>query len=404
MRKLQSRLVGPDVLKIVATIYVIFIHHKIQTTARFSLQHTIMLILWALLALAISYGIYRYGKKHNFSKQQMFWFCATPILFVLSLILLRKFAVTFFFIVSGYMLTSSLQKIEDPLKFWYMRENLVPRILRFYLTLLPIYVVGILIQVCFKGFSYRFTTLLYKFMLGGFTPGSYYVFAMAQFMLVFPLLYLLVKKFKGKGVVAVILFTLLWDVFATICIDFSETWYKYLILRLLPHVTLGIYAKLTDLKSDWFLNYCMFLIGIVYIGLFTFSRRVGTDIFYQWRSASVCIAIFMYPIIVEFLKRMQNVKYAENKFCYAMVNFSNATYHIFLFQMLYFRMIGYQFNYWVDNIIITMPINMVICLGGGILFYKWFAPLENKIIAYVKQRITPKNRRNESITAPKELN
>lgn len=401
MRKLQSRMVGPDVLKIAATIYVIFIHHKIQSNARFALQHTIMLVLWAVLALAVSCFIYRLGKKGGWSKKTLVWSALSPLLFVLSLYTLRKFAVTVFFMVSGYMLTGSLQRMESPFKTWYRQENLVPRILRFYLTLLPIFVIGILIQVCFKGFSYGFGTLLYKFMLGGFTPGSYYVFAMAQFMLIFPILYYIVKRFMGKGVLFLIGITLLWDVLTTVVFGYSEVWYKYWILRLLPHMALGIYAKLTDLKTDWFLNYCMFLIGIVYIVLFTLDRRVGTDIFYQWRSASAGIAVFMYPIIVEFMKSMQEVKYGENKISYALVNFSNATYHIFLFQMLYFRMVGYQFNYWVDNIIITMPINMIICLSGGILFYKWFAPLENKIIAYIRQIITPKKRKNETITAPK---
>jgi len=393
MSEAKSRMVGPDLIKIAATFYVIFIHHKVQYTTEFYMKYAGMICGFLIGAAILSVVLYGYGKKQEWNPSALRIAVAAPLLFVVAHFFLCKYAVSFFLIISGFMLTGSLEKGASPIKEWYRPNNLIPRILRFYVTLIPIVIVGVLVHIFLQEKPYDLAKIGERLFLGGFKPGSYYIVIMAQFIPVFPVLYLIVKRWRAKGLIFILCLTLLWDIVATGILHIPDKAYKFCILRLLPQFAFGIYARLTNLQRRPLIHWGMFLVGLVYLVVFVILRAVPLPIFYQWRCSSLVIAIFLYPIIVFLLSQFQKISYTDSTFSKQVITLSNATYHIFLFQMLYYNIIGYDWNAKVNNIILTMPVNLLICFMGGVLFYLWFSPVENKLMKGLKTCLTPKNKR-----------
>ena len=383
---MTKRMSGPDIIKIAATVFVIFIHHRVQGTAEFRHKYSLMMWGWVLLAAVVCAGVLLLGKKSGWSRKKTVLSCIAPFAFVVSICLFRKYAVTFFFLVSGYMLSKTLSKYENPLKDWYRPDNIVPRIIRFYLTLVPIVIVGIIIQIFIKNMTYTPLGVLKQFLLGGFTPGSYYVVVMAQFMLIVPLLYQAVKKWNFSGVVLIGAVTLVWDILATAVLKIPVDTYKFLCPRLMLSMTLGIYMHRTEENRSPLIYGGMFVVGLVYVLVFPTLKLLPMPIFYQWQNASMFVGVFLCPVVSWIIDRFKAVQYNDGLISKCIITFSNATYHIFLVQMLYYRMFGYEWNKWVDNIIITMPVNMIVCVELGILFYKLYSPVEEKIMKSIKKR------------------
>ena len=80
-----------------------------------------------------------------------------------------------------------------------------------------------------------------------------------------------------------------------------------------------------------------------------------------------------------------------------MITLSNATYHIFLVQMLYYNMIGYAWNEQVNNVTLTMPVNLAVCFLGGLLYYLWFSPVETKLMNCLKTRLSLQQRQQFTV-------
>ncbi len=390
--KREQRMVGADVIKIVAAVLVIFTHHKSQSSSDFYLKYGLLFLFCLLVAIAVSVGISRYGKEQKWNQNTLYWGKRAPFLMVAVLFLLYKFAVSFFFIISGFMLTVTIEREEHPVKEWYRPHQLLPRILRFYLPFIPVLIAGLFIHIFLQNKTYDTNGILKRIFLGGFAPGSYYIVVMVQFLFLFPFLYLIVKRWRGKGICFLLLMTFVWDLFATCWMPISDKSYKFCALRLIPQISLGIYARLTKLKKHPPLHWGMLLIGLLCYLLFDFSPLRKLTLFYQWTSASLFVAIFLYPIVVYVLSAFQEVSYTESKFSRSLITCSNATYHIFLVQMLLYNMILYAWNEQVNNILITMPMNLLVCFAGGLLYYRWLGPVENRVLKGLKARLIPQKK------------
>ena len=387
-------MVGPDIIKILAAVLVIFTHHKSQSSPYFYLKYGLLFLFFFLIAIAVSAGISRYGKKENWNTNTLYWAKRAPFLVLAALFLLYKFAVSFFLMISGFMLTVTMERKEHPVKEWYRPHQLLPRILRFYLPFIPILIAGLIIHIFLQNKTYDTNGILKRIFLGGFAPGSYYIVVMIQFIFLFPLLYQIVKRWRGKGICFLLLMTFVWDLFATCWMPISDKSYKFCALRLIPQISLGIYAKLTELKKHPPLHWGMLIFGLLCYLVFDFSPLGKLSLFYQWTSASLFVAVFLYPIVVYVLSAFQKVSYTDSAFSRSIITFSNATYHIFLIQMLYYNMIGYAWNEQVNHILLTMPVNLLVCITGGLLYYRWLGPVENRVLKGLKSRLMPQKKKS----------
>ncbi len=389
MDSVKQRNIGADIIKIAAAVFVIFVHHKVKDTPAFQIEYILLFAGFFLIAMLIGAGLLCYGKKHGWSNQKSYQTAGLPLLFVASLLFLSKFAVSFFLMISGFMLASTMEKRPSLTTDWYRSDHLIPRILRFYLPLIPVVITGLFIHIFIQDKAYDWIRIMKRFLLGGFAPGSYYIVVMIQILLFFPLLYKAVSRWKEKGILFILGITLIWDIFATGVIHISENTYKFCAIRLLPQVALGIYAKVTELKRRSPFCIGLFLTGLIYVFIFVYWKAFPLPLFYQWRSASLFVALFLYPIVTGCLAAFQNIHYSPSRwFDRRMVMLSNATYHIFLIQMLYYNMIGYNWNKQVDHILFTMPINLIVCIIGGVLYYKISSPIEARLLKKVKQMLS----------------
>ena len=389
-QKVSSRKLGPDLLKIAATIFVVVIHHK--NFAQDPVYMSQFRILYgALFVISLCFGaVWAYiYHLHSESVSKCLICFFTPVGCFLSLYCFRRFAVAIFLLVTGYLLTGSLKKRQKPIKEWYTGQNIVVRIMRFYLPLIPVFIVGLVYKIFVKDYDYTVLEVIVRFFLGGFKPGSYYVTILAEVILVFPIIYYVVKRFKARGVVAIIALHLVYDVLCT-GLGMNDVLYKFLVFRFITHIALGVYGSVTDFSKDKKMNIALFSLGALYVIVCVYTRAYNPKLFFQWRDASFPVAMFMYVPVMWVIGITRNLTYTDTKLSKLTMTFANATYHIFLVQLLYYTTIGYAFNADVYNIVITIPLNLLITITLGIGYYKLVSPLEKKITEHVSKKIENK--------------
>jgi len=269
------------------------------------------------------------------------------------------------------------------MKEWYTKRNIIPRVLRFYFPFVFIFAVGLIYKIFVLRYEYTFLEVVARFILGGFKPGSYYITILAELVVVFPVIYAVVKRFGFGGVIICTVFTLTYDVCSTY-LGMSPVAYKFLIFRFTSHIAFGIYARISEYEKCKKLNFAVFLLGVSYALLCMTFKIVEPKIFFQWQEASFPTAFLLYPVIVWFFNRFNRLQYNDTALSRSVMLFSNATYHIFLVQLLYYTTFGFPFNEYVGNVAITMPINILVTVPVGIAYYKLISVWENKFISKVR--------------------
>jgi len=380
-QKCVDRMVAPDILKIAASLFVIIIHHKVGKDSHFIAMRNLLVLI--VFAICVALGIYLFTRElNNKSKPaRCVFMLMLPVAAFAALIVFRKFAVAIFLIISGYLLCGSMDKCT--MKEWYTKRNIIPRVLRFYFPFVFIFAVGLIYKIFVLRYEYTFLEVVARFILGGFKPGSYYITILAELVVVFPVIYAVVKRFGFGGVIICTVFTLTYDVCSTY-LGMSPVAYKFLIFRFTSHIAFGIYARISEYEKCKKLNFAVFLLGVSYALLCMTFKIVEPKIFFQWQEASFPTAFLLYPVIVWFFNRFNRLQYNDTALSRSVMLFSNATYHIFLVQLLYYTTFGFPFNEYVGNVAITMPINILVTVPVGIAYYKLISVWENKFISKVR--------------------
>ena len=114
-----------------------------------------------------------------------------------------------------------------------------------------------------------------------------------------------------------------------------------------------------------------FLLGITYIILVQYFE---CDVFIKyWKGTSIFSNLYIIPIIVYIIN---NVKVNSA----ILEKISKASYHIFLTQMVYYTTLS-KFTYeFINNDLIVICINIIICCSCGYLFYRIESILRDKIL------------------------
>lgn len=379
----KTRMASPDIVKIFATISVILIHHKRNSTHHFVVWYNLFFNVILALSLIVALGLFIRSLKHGMGKEKCIRSLVLPVFTALSIIYLRWYAVCIFLIMSGYLMSGTLDRSAHPFKQWYTATNLISRILRFYIPLVPVFLLAILYKVIILEKSYSLAEVIVRFFLGGFKPGSYYVTILAELVLLFPLIHYVVRKYRFAGVMICTAFTFAYDILSTM-LGMNPILYKFLIFRLTVHIAFGVYAKYADYKKDKIRNIILFIIGLVYAVCCMYTDIYNPPIFFQWQEASFLTAFFLYPVIMWFMNGLGGIKYTETKLSKNVIAFANATYHIFLIQLLYFTTIGFSLNEYINNAFVTLGMNVLITVPLGIVYFRILSPVENKITAKIK--------------------
>lgn len=386
MNNIKERMATPDILKLAATASVIVIHHKMSKSAEFFRDKCILAAIFLSAAAVLGTFLYLRERKQNHPLGRKAFISLFPIACVLAVFCFGKTAMNIFMLMTGYMLAGSLLKLENPIKEWYEKKNFLPRILRFYLPLaLPLFL-AFIFKIFIRGNTFSPIEIIGAYAFGGFKPGGYYVIAMFQILLLVPLIFALVKKYGRWGVLIVAAVHLIYDI-AAWHFGMSAELYKYVALRYLTHIALGVWARVGGLKANKKICISMAVFGFLYMLFYCYTRLLTSHLCGVWRFTSIFSVCFSYPVVVLFMKKCANLKYGSSRFSNGAREFANATYHIFLIQTLYYTTVGFALNAKIGTVYISIPLNLLVCLTLGFAYYKAFSPIENKVLGVLRKNL-----------------
>lgn len=285
-------------------------------------------------------------------------------------------AVPMFIFVSGYVSALSYEKkgIRD-FESAYGKDNLTGRLTR---LLIPFALFFMAEQILFRViglykvniFEYGILALFFDFLTGGKGQGSYYIPIMIQFTFLFPVIYFCIKKRGFKGLVGMYAINLVFEVLKQ-AYGMPDLEYRLIVLRYLGLIAAGCYVALdgcADNREKFlkdsakrFLWVIMFFVGLFFVWFFCFSGY-RPKIFTMWSDTSMLPCMYIVPLMWLYVNK-SDLK------CRPFELMGKASWHIFLFQMLY-----YIYYYNTGTILRLNPgkgylISVLVCVLGGVGFY-----------------------------------
>lgn len=294
--------------------------------------------------------------------------------------MLINMAVPVFMIISGYNFAmSNRKKTGGNLKKMYAWEMIKPKLIRF---LVPFFTVC-LIEIVLLVIEDKHINPPRIFLLGAYGPGSYYVPIMIQLLVIFPIIYKLVEKNARLGIALSGAANLLFEISVKI-FDMDKYYYRLSIGRYLLLIAFGCYLYLySEHRVKRYQLISMFLIGLGYIvAVFGFDWDI--ILFDYWKTTAMPIAFYIFPIIVLFFRKFYHLTIPGSA-GRLLTLIGQASYHIFLVQMVYyhFKLGGKIMSMpWY----VAIPINIVISVSIGIMFYKLDGQFINMVRTYKYQR------------------
>ena len=273
-------------------------------------------------------------------------------------------AVPVFMIISGYNFAmSNKRKTDGTMKQMYSPRVIIPKLERF---LIPFFAIC-LVEIVLLMIEQKEINPFRIFFMGAYGPGSYYVPLMIQLLIIFPIIYKLVKKSAKWGIILTGCANLLYEI-AVVAFDMEKYYYRLCIGRYLLLIAFGCYLYLHPerrLKKREMA--AMLMIGMGYIVL-VLEHDMDTTLFDFWKPTAMPIAFYIFPVVV-ILFRVFYHCHIKGYIGKLLSMIGKASYHIFLVQMVYyhFELGGYIMNKaWY----VAVPYNLVITLTIGLLFYE----------------------------------
>lgn len=286
-------------------------------------------------------------------------------------------AVPIFMVLSGFNFSMSYdRKINSTLKEMYAPRLFFSRLRRFLFPFIVIFIAEIILHPIILNKHYSLRRMPFLFLRGGIGPGSYYTPTVLLMIIVFPLIYLCIRRLSGWGVAIMTMSHLLYEVLVVV-LGMEKSTYRLVFFRYLVFVALGCYFYFHSKDRKRYpltpLALClMFLVGITY-NITHYQFHVRLPIFIYWPKTAMPMAFYIFPIICVLVKKLGTKKLPEILHNF-MSGIGRASYHIFLVQMVYFRLFD-QLVLPGAHMVFRIAANFIICLSAG---YGYFL-LEGKL-------------------------
>lgn len=285
-------------------------------------------------------------------------------------------AVPFFMLISGYVYTKSFLKNEiNVLDSAYNKKYFIKNVIRYTIPYLVMYLIEISVNLTRtiknkESIKHFIKSSVFLFLQGGNGPGSYYYPVMIQIVLLFPIIYILVKRYNFKGVLIVAFVTLFLE---TLKLPYSvnDSLYRLLLFRYLLLLAFGAYFALNKMQPKfWVLS----AIGFAFIILFKYTNY-NPKIFKWWTGTSMFPVLFIVPIFGFLVEK--NIKFFPLEIA------GKASYNIFLTQMVFYWILNERLQLIFMNIYLNAFINIFICVMVGIVFYEIEYRITKKITSKI---------------------
>ena len=296
-----------------------------------------------------------------------------------------RIAIPCFMAISGYVYSNAIQR-DGSIKEYYSKKNLFRRIKRYLLPFVIAYFIEIIAYyICANTnvinlfnfntnndfYSYfKIINIFEGFVIGGYGPGNYYTPVIIQLVLIFPLLYKLVKKYKYKALAGSFAFCFLFEIIQY-RFGFSNLLYRSLICRHVFNISFGIYIYLGYWKKNKILNFLSMLVGFIYIIAHSYYGYTPYFFYKGFADVNFVACLFFMPIVGYLICR-KDIK------CRFLESIGKASYHIYLTQMVYYNFIKKELIMSIiGNNYLYAIINVIICVSIGYLFYLFNNKLVN---------------------------
>ena len=289
--------------------------------------------------------------------------------------MLINMAVPVFMIISGYNFAmSNCKKADGKLEKMYGWNIMKPKLIRF---LVPFFAIC-LIEIALLVIEERAIHPLRIFLLGAYGPGSYYVPVMLQLLVIFPIIYILVDRNAKVGIAVAGVGNLMFEI-AVKVFEIDKYFYRLSIGRYLLLIAFGCYLYLhPEHRVKRYQMWAMFLVGLAYIvAVFGFDKDLM--IFEYWKTTAMPVAFYIFPIVILLFRRFYHST-IPGAFGRLLTWIGQASYHIFLVQMVYYHFeLGGAIMQaaWY----IAVPFNILVSVPVGLAFYE----LDNRFIQKMKQ-------------------
>ena len=285
-------------------------------------------------------------------------------------------AIPIFIIITGYVNVLSYKKNNvNALREAYNPKILLSKFLRYTIPFIPIFFLEVFANIIFKQKQYNVLSVFKDFIQGGYGPGSYYYPFLLQFIVLMPVAWFVISHFKEKGLIITFAINLFYEIFKNV-MGMSDGLYRLIAIRHFFNLSLGcyiIYSK--KMKKAYY--YILTIIGFASIILLNYSDYEPMFIT-KWKTTCMFATLFVFPTI----KWLIDKNKLKNGLLELM---GKASYNIFLVQMFYFSIASEMIYKQIFNPILQMVINIVVCCGGGILFYYIETPATKSIINIVNK-------------------
>lgn len=272
-------------------------------------------------------------------------------------------SVPIFLILAGYNTANSYKKRNyESLSQFYNFPFLYNKLKRLVFPFLLVFIAEAVANFIFFGLSAK--QLIMSFVSGGWGPGSYFVPIIIQATLITPIIYMLCRKNLTVMTIGLFIVNLILEA-VSMAVEMPEGLYRLLVIRYLFAITLGVWLALNGKKINykWIMPLSVF--SLIYItGVNYFDWVFITEEYWLSQHAPS----YFWPLLLIIMGlRVYEFK-AQNKLSKLFVKIGQASYHIFLVQMVYF---------WSNSMILPktslavyVVISLIICLVFGLLFFE----------------------------------
>jgi hypothetical protein len=273
-------------------------------------------------------------------------------------------AVPIFMVIAG--ITSTLFATKNNVLFRLSNEYSIPKLNKYLARIVApftfIWIVEMCFMICLKNITPK--QMLLSYFAGGIGPGGYFTPIIIQHLLIFPLILWLIDNIKSHSIVIFGFF--LFSLFIEwLCIqtNIPAPLYRLLYVRYIYAVVLGVYIAKYGISSSIMLLSLPSMAYIAGVSYFNFESKV----IYPARGFEHAPAYFYTVVIIQLLWCLHPY---IRRTGISLAYIGQSSYHIFLFQMLYFWMFGSSVLAIVHSPLIWLMLNIVICISLGCLFFK----------------------------------
>ncbi len=266
----------------------------------------------------------------------------------------------------------------------YKKSYLIKRIKRILVPLIYIWILEFFIAIITKQ-PIAIKGIGYEFIVGGWGQGAYFIPIILQFVILIPLLYKIAQNNRYIMLISAFIINMIFELFSYYT-NISNSIYRVASLRFLFVAAIGVYLALYEIKRKK-----LFLIGVLFSLVYITSIEyfgVNFPVYHLWGSQNAPSFLLPFALVVVGLKKFPSE--SKTLIWRYLGKIGGKSYHIFLFQALYFISLGRLTAHLI--IYIAIPINVLLCICLGLVFYK----IESKISKYLF--LYKQNNLKESVT------